>query len=195
MLHARAGDGDPWLQLLHGDARARPGGQGRVLGPGRGLLPARRLPGGGGHLLQHHHLLLHGRTVGSSSFYHHPISFNLCRCRPGNPHPSPPDPPSTPCPKEPGWFRAGDSCYLVSLQPMSWHVAQEVGREQIITLCFRNSMFCLSPPQFCWSRRGHLAEIKSKAEEDTLDQYLVHGILYWIGLSDLAVEGRMEDSA
>ena len=63
-----------------------------------------------------------------------------------------------------------------------------------ITLCFTIfAMFCLCPPQFCWSRRGHLAEIKSKDEEDTLDQYLVHGILYWIGLSDLAVEGRMED--
>ena len=64
--------------------------------------------------------------------YHHPIPFNLCRCRPGNPSPSPPDPPSTPCPKEPGWFRAGASCYLVSLQPMSWHGAQEVGRKHNI---------------------------------------------------------------
>ena len=146
MLHARAGDGDPWLQLLHGDARARPGGQGRVLGPRRGLLPARRLPGGGGHLLQHHHLLLHGRTVGSSSFYHHPTSFNLCRCRPGNPHPSPPDPPSTPCPKEPGWFRAGDSCYLVSLQPMSWHVAQEVGRKHNIVLHYICNVLFVSSP-------------------------------------------------
>ena len=146
MLHARAGDGDPGLQLLHGDARARAGGQGRVRGPGRGLLPAPRLHGGGSHLLQHHHLLLHGRTVGFIlilSPFHHPISFNLCRCRPGNPSPSPPDPPSTPCPKEPGWFRAGASCYLVSLQPMSWHGAQEVGRKHNIVLHYLQCSVCV----------------------------------------------------
>ena len=187
MLHARAGDGDgdPWLQLLHGDARARPGGQGRVRGPGRGLLPAPRLHGGGSHLLQHHHLLLHGRTVGSSSYYHHTtILFpSICpgadlgilplvplillpppvpRSRDGSEQ----EPPATWSPYNP--------CPGTGLR--RW-----VGN---ITLCFT-----VCNVQFCWSRRGHLAEIKSKDEEETLDQYLVHGILYWIGLSDLAVEG------
>ena len=193
MLHARAGGGDPGLQLLHGDARARAGGQGRVRGPGRGLLPAPRLQGGGSHLLQHHHLLLHGRTVGSSSYYHHPITNlfpSICagadlgilplvplillpppvpRSRDGSEQ----EPPATWSPYNP--------CPGTGLR--RW-----VGN--ITLLCCKKAMFCLCP-QFCWSRRGHLAEIKSEDEEETLDQYLVHGILYWIGLSDLAVEGRM----
>ena len=30
------------------------------------------------------------------------------------------------CPTEPGWFQAGQSCYLVSHDPMSWYSGQEV---------------------------------------------------------------------
>ena len=29
------------------------------------------------------------------------------------------------CPNEPGWFQAGDSCYLVSLDKMPWFRSQE----------------------------------------------------------------------
>ena len=35
-----------------------------------------------------------------------------------------------------------------------------------------------------------MAEIKSRDEEDLLDQFLVQDIYYWIGLDDLATEGR-----
>ena len=36
------------------------------------------------------------------------------------------------CPdNSPNWFVSGDSCYFVSLQPLSWFAAQEV----VIILC------------------------------------------------------------
>ena len=72
------------------------------------------------------------------------------------------------CPDSPGWLMVGSSCYLVSTAPMSWYKAQE----------------------FCWSQGAHLTEIKSKYEEDGLDLVLASGIVYWIGLTDQAQEGR-----
>ena len=36
---------------------------------------------------------------------------------------------------------------------------------------------------------GSLAELQSQNEEDLLDQVLVQGIEYWIGLTDIAQEG------
>lgn len=71
------------------------------------------------------------------------------------------------CPDEPGWFQSGDSCYLVSLEKKTWFLAQ----------------------QFCWSHGGYLAEILTQQEEDSLDQYLMHDVAYWIGLSDITAEG------
>ena len=44
--------------------------------------------------------------------------------------------------------------------------------------------------QFCWRKGAYLAEIKSKEEEELLDQFLIQGTTYWIGLDDLATEGR-----
>ena len=43
--------------------------------------------------------------------------------------------------------------------------------------------------QFCWGHQSYLAEIKSKEEEDHLDQYLITGVTYWIGLTDFPNEG------
>ena len=37
---------------------------------------------------------------------------------------------------------------------------------------------------------GNLAELQSQNEEDLLDQVLVQGIEYWIGLTDISQEGR-----
>ena len=74
--------------------------------------------------------------------------------------------PASSCPG-PGWMEVASSCYLVSPEPMSWYAAQE----------------------FCWSQGGYLAEIKSKYEEDGLDQVLASGNVYWIGLTDQAQEG------
>ena len=71
------------------------------------------------------------------------------------------------CPEAPGWLLVGNSCYLVSVQKLSWHRAQE----------------------FCWGQGGNLAELQSQNEEDLLDQVLVQGIEYWIGLTDIAQEG------
>ena len=42
----------------------------------------------------------------------------------------------------------------------------------------------------CWGHGGYLAEIKSEDEENNIDLYLIHGVSYWIGLSDLAEEGK-----
>ena len=36
------------------------------------------------------------------------------------------------CPNEPGWFQAGQSCYLVSIEQMSWYASQEVDIEREI---------------------------------------------------------------
>ena len=33
---------------------------------------------------------------------------------------------ASPCPEGEGWFLAGDSCYLVSPEQLSWDAAQEV---------------------------------------------------------------------
>ena len=71
------------------------------------------------------------------------------------------------CPDGLGWTEAGDSCYLVSLHAMDWFTAQE----------------------YCWSQGAYLAEVKSQEEEDILDQFLVHGLAYWIGLNDIETEG------
>ena len=71
------------------------------------------------------------------------------------------------CPEAPGWLLVGNSCYLVSVHKLSWHQAQE----------------------FCWGQGGNLAELQSQNEEDLLDQVLVQGIEYWIGLTDIAQEG------
>ena len=71
------------------------------------------------------------------------------------------------CPEAPGWLLVGNSCYLVSVQKLSWPRAQE----------------------FCWGQGGSLAELQSQNEEDLLDQVLVQGIEYWIGLTDIAQEG------
>merc|ERR1711953_553829 len=70
------------------------------------------------------------------------------------------------CPEGTGWIKAGNSCYLVSQDRMTWFSSQE----------------------FCWSQGGYLAEIQSKYEEDLVDQVLMHDIDYWIGLNDLSVE-------
>ena len=52
-------------------------------------------------------------------------------------------------------------------------------------------MLSLKPNfQFCWGHGGYLAEIKSEDEENNIDLYLIHGVSYWIGLSDLAEEGK-----
>ena len=71
------------------------------------------------------------------------------------------------CPNELGWIQAGDSCYLVSQKPMNWYESQE----------------------FCWSEGAYLAEVKSREEEALLDQFLIEGTVYWIGLDDFASEG------
>ena len=76
---------------------------------------------------------------------------------------------SASCPDEPGWLQVEDSCYMVSVERMSWFAAQ----------------------QFCWSHEGYLAEIDSQQEDELLDQMMLHEVQYWIGLNDLASEGRI----
>ena len=43
--------------------------------------------------------------------------------------------------------------------------------------------------EYCWSIGGYLAEIITEEEESLLDNYLISGISYWIGLSDMDHEG------
>ena len=72
------------------------------------------------------------------------------------------------CPNDgAGWTLLENTCYLMSQDKMTWYEAKE----------------------FCWGHGGYLAEIKSKWEEDALDQYLLHDLNFWIGLTDQATEG------
>merc|ERR1712241_348788 len=65
------------------------------------------------------------------------------------------------------WGELGDSCYSTSHQAMDWGTAQE----------------------YCWYQGGYLAEITSAEEETLLNTFLMDGIVYWLGLTDLAHEG------
>ena len=44
--------------------------------------------------------------------------------------------------------------------------------------------------QFCWSSGGYLGELVSQEQEESLDSVLMRGVHYWIGLNDMATEGR-----
>ena len=70
---------------------------------------------------------------------------------------------------DPGWFQAGENCYLISLERKTWFLAQE----------------------YCWSHGGYLAEFLTKEVEDSLDQFLIHDIAFWIGLTDMTTEGGL----
>jgi len=65
------------------------------------------------------------------------------------------------------WVELGEFCYSVSREPVDWGTAQE----------------------YCWSEGGYLAEILDVQEEILLDTFLIEGISYWLGLSDLAHPG------
>ena len=91
------------------------------------------------------------------------------------------------CPNEPGWFQAESSCYLMSQEKMTWFAAQEVNQCYQGLQC-RGADFAVST-QFCWRHGGYLAEIQSDGEEDEIDDVIIHGVVYWIGLSDNAMEG------
>lgn len=67
------------------------------------------------------------------------------------------------------WTELGDYCYHVSHDAMDWGIAQE----------------------YCWGHGGYLAEIMSRDEENLLDKFLVSGISYWLGLTDLSHEGTI----
>ena len=43
--------------------------------------------------------------------------------------------------------------------------------------------------QYCWYQGGYLAEITSAQEESLLNTFLMDGISYWLGLTDLGHEG------
>ena len=47
--------------------------------------------------------------------------------------------------------------------------------------------------EYCWSIGGYLAEIITEEEESLLDNYLISGISYWIGLSDMDHEGLVSE--
>ena len=72
------------------------------------------------------------------------------------------------CPDEAGWVTVGDSCYLVSPERMTWFGAQE----------------------FCFGHGGYIAEIKSEKGEEVLHHFLMEKGNYWIGLTDLDIEGK-----
>jgi len=71
-----------------------------------------------------------------------------------------------------GWIPLNDHCYLLSPNKMNWFQAKK----------------------FCEEKGGYLAEILSQSEQTNLEALLNVGPFkrYWIGLSDLADEGKFE---
>merc|ERR1719391_811956 len=78
---------------------------------------------------------------------------------------------SSDCPSG-GWIPLGDHCYLLGPTKLNWFQAQ----------------------QFCEEKGGYVAEILSQSEQTNLEALLNIGQdkNYWIGLSDLAYEGKFE---
>merc|ERR1719334_2379709 len=78
---------------------------------------------------------------------------------------------STVCPPG-GWIPLNYHCYLLSPTKLNWFQAQ----------------------QFCEDKGGYLAEILSQSEQTNLEALLNIGKYnnYWIGLSDLAQEGKFQ---
>ena len=66
-----------------------------------------------------------------------------------------------------GWINGGTFCYHVSEESLNWGASQE----------------------YCWGIGGYLAEFSSLDEELALDSVMSHDLCYWIGLSDLVLEG------
>ena len=81
-------------------------------------------------------------------------------------------------------FVSNDTFYHVSLEPLTWFAAQEVPLHCKLLL---SALILL--PQYCWAMGGYLAELTTMKEDIPLENYLVQGIAYWIGLSDTASEG------
>merc|ERR1719357_2314469 len=79
---------------------------------------------------------------------------------------------SSGCPSSEGWIPLDNHCYLLGPTKMNWFQAQ----------------------QFCGEKGGYLAEILSQSEQTNLEALLNIGQYknYWIGLSDLAYEGKFE---
>ena len=66
-----------------------------------------------------------------------------------------------------------------------------------ITLLWPGSMsplllFMSGDLQYCWDQGGYLTELFTAQEEGALDQILLDGGQYWLGLSDTALEGEGE---
>ena len=92
------------------------------------------------------------------------------------------------CPTDPGWFQAGLKCYYVSQHSMNWYEAKEVNiLSKSVQKIFQNIS------QFCWSKGAYLAEIKSAEEDKLVYPYLLYDIHYWIGLNDLATDGKINN--
>merc|ERR1719357_2291074 len=79
---------------------------------------------------------------------------------------------SSGCPSSGGWIPLDNHCYLLSPTKLNWYQAQ----------------------QFCGENGGYLAEILSQSEQTNLEALLNIGQYknYWIGLSDVAYEGKFE---
>merc|ERR1712227_934060 len=73
-----------------------------------------------------------------------------------------------------GWLNGGSNCYHFSAERLTWGASQE----------------------YCWSLGGHLAEFADLEEENAIDPFLSEEESYWIGLTDLGLEGtwRWEQS-
>ena len=85
------------------------------------------------------------------------------------------------------WTDLGDSCYSISKQPMNWAVAQEVTTDDYYILMF--FLFIVIFFKYCWNQGGYLAEITTAEEEMLLETFLIEGVTYWLGFSDLIYEG------
>ena len=74
----------------------------------------------------------------------------------------------------------------------------DVQWEELGNNCYHVSKFRMESmgeaKEYCWEIGGYLAEIRTQDEESLLDSYLIAGISYWIGLSDMDHEGQPKEN-
>ena len=83
-----------------------------------------------------------------------------------------------------GWLDGGGRfCYHFGTTAMTFGAAQEVKNQK---LCSDSILM----KQYCWNWDSVLAEFPGSDEERLLKPFLPTEVFYWIGLTDISVEGK-----
>ena len=78
------------------------------------------------------------------------------------------------------------NCFMMSSKKMTWHEAKDVRAN---LYCF-NILNLDANIQFCEDNKGYLIELDTEDKDTSINKYLNHNLYYWIGLNDIAQEGK-----